>query len=49
MATSSKTSPRTCGICDSDCAVDSHLVDGTIEWLAPARNHPHGIIRLRGT
>ncbi|MDX1617098.1 MAG: molybdopterin-dependent oxidoreductase, partial [Candidatus Promineifilaceae bacterium] len=37
-----------CGICPAGCGVDVHVVNGSIERLAPLADHPQGIVCPRG-
>ncbi len=37
-----------CGICPGGCGVDVELVDGRINRLVPLRDHPLGILCVRG-
>ena len=37
-----------CGICPGGCGVDIELVDGKIQSIAPLKNHPIGVVCVRG-
>ena len=37
-----------CGICPGGCGVDVELVDGKINRLVPLKDHPLGILCVRG-
>ncbi|MCL5265404.1 MAG: molybdopterin-dependent oxidoreductase [Chloroflexi bacterium] len=37
-----------CGICPGGCGVDVELVDGKIERITPLKDHPMGIVCVRG-
>ena len=37
-----------CGICPGGCGVNVELVDGKIDRLLPIKDHPLGIVCVRG-
>jgi len=37
-----------CGICPGGCGVNIELVDGKIESISPLKNHPIGVVCVRG-
>ncbi len=37
-----------CGICPGGCGVNIELVDGKIEGISPLKNHPIGVVCVRG-
>lgn len=37
-----------CGICPGGCGVNIELVDGKIESISPLKNHPVGVVCVRG-
>ncbi|MBI4318879.1 MAG: molybdopterin-dependent oxidoreductase [Chloroflexi bacterium] len=37
-----------CGICPGGCGVDVELVDGKIDRIVPLKDHPNGIVCVRG-
>ncbi|HEX9137409.1 MAG TPA: hypothetical protein VF905_10770, partial [Nitrospirota bacterium] len=37
-----------CGICPGGCGVDVELLDGKINRLVPLKDHPLGILCVRG-
>ncbi len=37
-----------CGICPGGCGVNIELVDGKIESISPLKDHPVGVVCVRG-
>ncbi|MBI3092117.1 MAG: molybdopterin-dependent oxidoreductase [Candidatus Tectomicrobia bacterium] len=48
QATRRETKIGLCGICAEGCGVEIQLVDGKIDSIAPLKDHPKGIVCLRG-
>ena len=43
-----ETVPGICGICPGGCGVNIELVDGKIEKISPIKDHPIGVVCVRG-
>ena len=37
-----------CGICPGGCGVNVELVDGRVEKISPLKDHPVGVVCIRG-